>query len=125
MSNLAYFLCNRGFLLCCYCMAQRRWCLFDRIYAATMHRLIAASGCIAIVQLVLWVVIIVVTHAGTQELPLSSSLSLSLSLSFSLSFSPLAHWNSLDLIVWYRCIGLSCTGGDASAVPGDVTWRGL
>ena len=25
---------------------------------------------------------------------------------------------------WYICTGLSCTGGDASAVPGDVTWRG-
>ena len=43
-----------------------------------------------------------------------------LSLSFSLSLS-LSHWNSLDLIVWYRCIGLSYTGDDASAVLGDVT----
>ena len=27
--------------------------LFDRVYAASMHRLIAATGCIAIVQLIL------------------------------------------------------------------------
>ena len=39
--------------------------LFDRVRAATMHRLIAATECIAIVQLVLRVVIIVVTHART------------------------------------------------------------
>ena len=65
--------------------------LFDRVYAAPMHRLIAVTGCIPIVQFVLWVVIIVVTHAGTQELSLSlsfsPSLSLSISISLSLSFS--------------------------------------
>ena len=87
MSNLAYFLCNRGFLLCCYCMTQRRWRLFGRVYAATMHRLIAATGCIAIVQLILWLVIIVVTHAHTRTLSLAPSLSLSLSLSLSFFLS--------------------------------------
>ena len=90
--------------------------LFDLVYAATMHRLIAATGCIAIVQLVLWVVIIVVTHARTQELSLPT-LSLSLFLSLSLAYS-----NSLDFIVWYRCIGLSCTG--ATHPPSSVTSHG-
>ena len=66
--------------------------LFDRVYAAPMHRLIAVTGCIAIVQFVLWVVIIVVTHAGTQELSLFP-LTLSLFLSLSFFLSPLAHWN--------------------------------